>query len=40
MINSIKKYLVRRKAIRELESLTDRELRDIGIHRTNIKNVV
>lgn len=36
----IKDYLAKKKFIRELEAMSDRELADIGITRGEIKNVV
>jgi uncharacterized protein YjiS (DUF1127 family) len=36
----IKDYLEKKKFIRELEAMSDRELSDIGIERIEIKNIV
>lgn len=33
-------YMKRRETIKQLESLTDKELSDIGINRCDIKNII
>lgn len=37
---SLNRYVERRKAIRELSSLSDKQLKDIGITRSEINRVV
>ncbi|MDW3207724.1 MAG: DUF1127 domain-containing protein [Alphaproteobacteria bacterium] len=39
-VNRIANYLERRKAVSQLQSLTDRELADIGLTRTEIESAV
>jgi len=38
--NGLATYLVRREAIKALRAMNDRELRDIGIHRSYIESAV
>jgi uncharacterized protein YjiS (DUF1127 family) len=38
--NGFATYLVRREAIKALRTMNDRELRDIGIHRSHIEAAV
>ena len=38
--NGLASYLVRREAIKALRAMNDRELRDIGIHRSHIEDAV
>jgi len=38
--NGLASYLVRREAVKALRAMNDRELRDIGIHRSNIESAV
>lgn len=40
MFNTVKNYIKRRKVIDELMALSDRELSDIGIPRSQIKHLV
>ncbi|MBO6838471.1 MAG: DUF1127 domain-containing protein [Alphaproteobacteria bacterium] len=40
IVNRIAAYMERRKAVAQLQSLTDRELADIGLTRTEIENAV
>lgn len=40
MLKRIRKYLERRAAITKLQSMTDRELKDIGLTRGEIYSVV
>jgi uncharacterized protein YjiS (DUF1127 family) len=38
--NGLATYWVRREAIKALRAMNDRELRDIGIHRSHIEDAV
>ena len=38
--NEVAAHWVRREAIKNLQALDDRALRDIGIHRSNIESAV
>ena len=38
--NGLAAYWVRREAIKALRAMNDRELRDIGIHRSHIEDAV
>ena len=40
MANGLATYWVRREAIKALRAMNDRELRDIGIHRSHIEEAV
>ena len=38
--NGFATFLVRRQAVKALRAMNDRELRDIGIHRSHIESAV
>lgn len=40
MINFIKRWRIRNKARQQLRSMTDRELKDLGISRGDIDRIV
>jgi len=40
MFNWFKRYLLKERCYKTLQDLTDRELKDIGIHRSNIRYLV
>lgn len=40
MFEFLTKWKKQRNTIRELNRLTDRELSDLGIHRSNIRDIV
>jgi uncharacterized protein YjiS (DUF1127 family) len=39
ILNKVRAWLVYRETVRELQSLSERELADLGVHRSDIRDI-